>query len=83
VECHQQAIDLYRDLGDRYYEASAHAHLGDTYIAAGNAAAAKEALSQALRIYTDLGQSEAEAVRAKLSGLDQEFTSPKPTRRPG
>jgi predicted negative regulator of RcsB-dependent stress response len=58
---------LFRDLGDRHYEATILTHLGDTQHTTGNPQAARDAWQQALTILDDL---DAAQVRAKLAGLD-------------
>lgn len=58
----RQAHDLYRDLGDRYYEAFIRTHLGDTD-------GARVAWQHALAILTDIDDPDADTVRTKLHHL--------------
>jgi DNA-binding SARP family transcriptional activator/tetratricopeptide (TPR) repeat protein len=74
---HQQAIEHYgialrirREVGHRYGEANTLTHLGDTYHALGDTAGARRAWREALTILEQLGESDAEGVRAKLAHLD-------------
>jgi hypothetical protein len=60
-----------RTLGDRYHEAAALTHLGDTRDAASQPDAAHTAWQQALDILTDLDHPDADRVRAKLHDLHQ------------
>ena len=67
--CYQQALSLHREAGDRFTEAEALAHLGETYQAVGNLAQAREAWQQAVVIFDDMGNHDAAArVRAMLAG---------------
>ena len=70
AECYQDALVLYRDLGDRYNEADTLSHLGDTHLPAGDGAVARAAWHRALAILSDLGHPDAADVTAKLTGLD-------------
>jgi tetratricopeptide (TPR) repeat protein len=80
ADAYQRALTLYRDLGDRHQEATTLAHLGDTHHTAGEPDAARSAWTDALHILTDLDHPNAEAVRSKLSTLDQ--TVPAPSAHP-
>jgi hypothetical protein len=60
------AIELFEDLGDRYFQAGTLTNLGDTHQAAGRPEAAQEVWRRALAILEDLGHADAETVRAKL-----------------
>ena len=71
VTCYEQALDLMRDLGDRYSQATTLTDLGGTHHTAGNLAAARGAWQQALTILEELDHPDAEAVRAKLHQPDQ------------
>jgi tetratricopeptide (TPR) repeat protein len=62
----QQALDLFRKLGDRYQHALAQAHLGDTWQAAGDDAQARAVWQQALSTLDELGHSDADQIRANL-----------------
>ncbi|MET0425381.1 MAG: BTAD domain-containing putative transcriptional regulator [Actinoplanes sp.] len=77
--CYRRGVDLVRDIGDRVAEAQILVHLGDTHEAAGNLAAARGEWTDALRIFVDLDQTDAQGVRAKLDalpGVDHELRSP-------
>jgi hypothetical protein len=63
-------VDLFRDLGDRYFEADTLTHLGDAHHAAGDPRAARDAWQQALTILNDMDHPDAQQVRTKLAGLD-------------
>ncbi|MBB5873537.1 DNA-binding SARP family transcriptional activator [Allocatelliglobosispora scoriae] len=61
-----RAIELYQGNDDRYYEADVLDHLGDSYRAAGDTAAARSAWTQAVEILDQLGHLDADRVRIKL-----------------
>jgi hypothetical protein len=71
ITCYQHALDLFRDLGDRYNEANTLAHLGDTHHTTGNSEAARDAWQHALTILDKLHHPDADTVRAKLHDSDQ------------
>ena len=73
ITCYRQALDMFREIGDRYNQAKILTHLGDTYHAAGHPPA-HTAWHQALAILDDLHHPDAEQVRAKLSNI----TAPAP-----
>ncbi|WP_146766136.1 AfsR/SARP family transcriptional regulator [Micromonospora saelicesensis] len=64
VECYEQALCL--NVGHRFKEAEALAHLGDCHHALGDMAAAANSWGGAYAIMTELRIGGAEAVRAKL-----------------
>ena len=66
IACYEQSVALYRQHGDRYGEAEVLHHLGDTYAAANDSAAAATAWRAALDLLEQLGHADAERVRAKL-----------------
>jgi tetratricopeptide (TPR) repeat protein len=68
IDCHQRAVDITRQIGDRYLEAEALLGLGDTHQAAGDPDDAAEAWHEALVIFEELNHRRAESVRAKLAG---------------
>ena len=70
VACYQRALSISRESGDRYHEAEALTHLGDTHQAAGELAQAREAWQQALAILDDLQHPDADQVRAKLASTN-------------
>jgi tetratricopeptide (TPR) repeat protein len=65
--CYRRAIDQYREDGERYWEAMSLRNLGDLHCAAGDPHAAADAYRQALTIFTDLEDPDADAVRTKLT----------------
>jgi tetratricopeptide (TPR) repeat protein len=65
--CYQRALGLFRELGDRYNEATTLTNLGDAQLSAGDASAARRAWAQALRILDEIGHADAGRVRAMLS----------------
>lgn len=66
--CYQRALSLHREAGDRFTEAEALAHLGETRQAAGEVTQAREAWRQALAIFDDLrNRDAADKVRALLA----------------
>jgi DNA-binding SARP family transcriptional activator/tetratricopeptide (TPR) repeat protein len=69
-DCYQHALDLRHGLGHRYLEATTLTRLGDTHHTADHASAARAAWAHALDILADLGHPDADAVRAKLAGLN-------------
>jgi tetratricopeptide (TPR) repeat protein len=69
--CYQRALSLHREAGDRFTEAKALTHLGETRQAAGNLAQAREAWRHALAIFEDLrNHDDADKVRAILASTD-------------
>ena len=69
ISYHRKAIYVWRDLGDRYEEATALVHLGDAQLAADDSAAAAAAWRLAADMYDQLGQPEAGPTREKLQHL--------------
>ncbi|MEV6239640.1 BTAD domain-containing putative transcriptional regulator [Lentzea sp. NPDC051838] len=67
VEHYESALALYRDLGERYYEADTLIHLGDAQHEAGDDARAS--WQGALDILDELGSTDADPVRARLDRL--------------
>ena len=67
--CYEPALSIFRELGDRIEEARTLSNLGDTHQAAGQLAAARQAWRQALAIFDDLDDADADTVRAKLAGI--------------
>jgi tetratricopeptide (TPR) repeat protein len=64
---HTAAHTIAADIGDRDQQARAHAGLGHTL---GNPDQARHHYQHALTLYTDLGVSEADQIRARLTTLD-------------
>lgn len=67
---YQHALTLYRELGYYYDQADTLMHLGDTYHVIGNDAAARQAWRQALIVFDQFAQPDAENIRTKLAVLD-------------
>jgi tetratricopeptide (TPR) repeat protein len=69
--CYQRALSLHREAGDRFTQAEALAHLGETWQAVGKPTQARDAWEHALAIFDDLGNSDAaDKVRAMLASAD-------------
>jgi DNA-binding SARP family transcriptional activator/tetratricopeptide (TPR) repeat protein len=66
IACYQRSIDLSRELADRYNEAATLDNLGDAQHSAGDDAAARQAWTEALNIFDEIGHPDGERVRAKL-----------------
>ncbi|HEX2075668.1 MAG TPA: tetratricopeptide repeat protein, partial [Geodermatophilus sp.] len=66
VACYRNALDLFREQGDRYFEAETLIRLGDTYQAMGNSTAARTWWQLGLERCADVGHPDIEQVRAKL-----------------
>ena len=69
ITCYEQALALLHEIGDvhyRYHMAGTLTHLGDTFQAAGNPRAARNAWQQALAILDELHHQDGDALRAKL-----------------
>ncbi|MFG1763652.1 tetratricopeptide repeat protein [Micromonospora parva] len=64
IECYEQALCL--NVGHRFKEAEALAHLGDCHHALGDMAAAANSWGRAYAIMAELRAGDADAVRAKL-----------------
>ena len=69
MACYRQALQLFREFGDRFDEAQILVHLGDTSILADDPESAATAWQDAVTIFDDLGRPEAADLRAKLSNL--------------
>jgi tetratricopeptide (TPR) repeat protein/transcriptional regulator with XRE-family HTH domain len=76
ADCYQRSLSLYREASDRFGEAVALTHLGDTRRAAGEQARSHKAWQQALAILEDLEHPDAAEVRAKLAGKDDDPAQP-------
>jgi len=68
--CYQRSIDLYRDYGARYDEATTLARLAESHRATGDTVAARTAWRQALAILDDLAHPDAEQVRTRLDTVE-------------
>jgi tetratricopeptide (TPR) repeat protein len=65
---YERAIELYRDAGNRYYEADTLVHLGDCHRATGAADLAVTAWRRALAILDDLRHPAADDLRLRVNG---------------
>jgi hypothetical protein len=70
VACHQQALDVARQIDSPWDEAHALAGLGRCALAAGHTKPAEARLRQAWEIFRRLGAAEATDVAAELDGLN-------------
>jgi hypothetical protein len=69
VSCHQRGVALWRGPGNRADEAVTLVSLGDSALAAGKPAQAREARESAVTILTELGLPVASSVCRKLASL--------------
>jgi tetratricopeptide (TPR) repeat protein/transcriptional regulator with XRE-family HTH domain len=69
VPCFRRAISLDREMGNRYDLAMVLAHLGETYVALGDLAGAREAWDESLLILRALHHPSAPMVRGWLAAL--------------
>jgi hypothetical protein len=77
--CCEHALTLHREAGDRFYEADTLNHLGDIWHAATEPSQATRAWLEALAIFDSLEDPNADLVRVKLAGInDQSCPSPSP-----
>jgi tetratricopeptide (TPR) repeat protein len=67
---YHQTLDVFRELGEGRLTAEALVHLGDTYAAAGEVDAVRDALRRALAILEELDHPDAAQVRDRLARLD-------------
>lgn len=70
VNHYRRSLGIDRQLGDRYWEAIALEHIGDTYQESGDSEAAEQVLRQALTILLDIHHREARRIRAKVFPTD-------------
>ena len=66
VASYSHALDILRQIGDRYLETITLTHLGDAHEATGDIATACDSWRSAHAILTDLHHPDAEKVRAKI-----------------
>jgi tetratricopeptide (TPR) repeat protein len=70
VDYFERALDLQQSAGGYFYlRTLTLTHLGEARLAAGDAAAAREAWQQAVVILDELEHPDADALRARLAGL--------------
>jgi DNA-binding SARP family transcriptional activator len=72
LACYRHALALCRELGDRRNATDNLVHLGDTQYAIGDRPGARDSWLEALATLEELGHPEAEAVRGKLTSLEQD-----------
>jgi tetratricopeptide (TPR) repeat protein len=68
---YHRALDLFRECGDRYAQASTLAHLGAGHHAAGESDAARAAWQAARDLLEGLDESAAEQISSQLCLLDE------------
>jgi DNA-binding SARP family transcriptional activator/Tfp pilus assembly protein PilF len=67
ADCFARALALHRENGDRHYEAETLTHVGDNHHATGDLDTARAAWREALNILEELGHTDADDVRRRLS----------------
>ena len=73
LSCHRRAVALWRGLGNRADEAVTLVSLGDSALAAGKPAQAREAWESAVTVLTELGLPAASSVCRKLASLAERW----------
>jgi hypothetical protein len=66
IRCFGQALELWRDAGERFFEATTLTHLGDSQEAVGDTGSARSTWLRAAAILDDLAHPDAGPVRARL-----------------
>jgi tetratricopeptide (TPR) repeat protein len=69
IDRYEQALLLWREVGNTYFAADTFARMGESHNAAGDAEAARTAYGQAIEIFDSLNHRNAEQVRAMLGDL--------------
>jgi tetratricopeptide (TPR) repeat protein len=69
-QCYRKALELYRELNDRYYQALMLQNLGDVEHELGDLEAAGGWWELALDLLTELNHPSAETVDSKLRSID-------------
>lgn len=72
---YRNALTLYQDLDVPYLKACTLVRIGDTHRAMGNEDSARAAWQRALAVFTSLGHSDADDVRARLRGQGERRSS--------
>lgn len=72
---YRNALTLYQDLDVPYLKAFTLVHIGDTHRAMGDEDSARVAWHRALAVFTSLGHSDADDVRARLRGRGERRSS--------
>ncbi|MET8251851.1 BTAD domain-containing putative transcriptional regulator [Micromonospora sp. NPDC005197] len=70
VACYEHALELFAQVHDRYAVASTYVNLGGSHRALADLGAARAAWRRALSILDDLGDADADSLRADLEQLD-------------
>lgn len=70
VACYEHALELFTQVNDRYAEAGTYVNLGGSHRALGDVPATRAAWRRALTILDDLGDADADSIRADLEQLD-------------
>jgi transcriptional regulator with XRE-family HTH domain/tetratricopeptide (TPR) repeat protein len=79
AEAYERALVAWRDTGERYYEAGTLERLGELRVDSGDQRGAVDAWWSALVFYEELGLSQADGVRTRLSDLgDRPDSAPRP-----
>jgi tetratricopeptide (TPR) repeat protein len=68
IACYRRALGFYVEIGHRHSQAETLSHLAETQQASGEPDAARQSWRQALVILEDLHHTDADLVRAKLTG---------------
>jgi DNA-binding SARP family transcriptional activator len=76
IACRRRLVDLCVQIGDRFNEATNLDTLGDVYLSAGDAAAARQAWTRSLRILEEIDHADAGEVRGKLSASESLLSAP-------
>ncbi|HEY2576725.1 MAG TPA: BTAD domain-containing putative transcriptional regulator [Streptosporangiaceae bacterium] len=76
MNCQLRAVTLCRQLGNRTDEAEGLIAFGDSALAAGDRAAARDAWGKSLIILDELRLPQAQPVRTRLAGLDERSQAP-------
>jgi tetratricopeptide (TPR) repeat protein len=71
VPCYHQTLELFRELGDPYAQASTLSHLGAGYHLAGDLTAAHEHWREAHALLDDLEPSTVDQIRTQLATIDE------------
>lgn len=71
LDCYDRALDYHGHVGDPYYEALVHLHIGDVQRDKGNAEAARLAWREAERLLAELTHADVADARRRLLELDR------------
>ncbi|MEU5671550.1 hypothetical protein ABZ749_14495, partial [Micromonospora sp. NPDC047753] len=70
IACYEHALELFTQVNDRYAEAGTYVNLGGSHLALGDVPATRAAWRRALTILDELGDADADSIRADLEQLD-------------